>query len=503
MSEAGARRGTDLWLLAATFVIAVAGMVYELIAATASSYLVGDSVTQFSLVIGVFLSSMGLGAWLSRFAKLAERAFVSAQIALGVLGGASAPLMFLAYAYTGEVQMVMFTLLIAIGTLVGMEVPLIARLLEAAGAKHRFENVLTVDYLGALGAALLFPLVIVPMVGLMTASLLFGALNLGVAALSVWLFRGVGLTAHAIVIAVALVVTGGALWKAEDTASALSASLYEDEIILSEDTPYQRVVLTRFHDRTRLFLNGAIQFDSLDEHRYHEGLVHPAMSAAARPANILILGGGDGMATREVLRHPGVQSVTLVDLDPRVTELFRDNVDLAALNDGALRDERVRIVNRDAWAFVNEDAGLYDVIIADLPDPRSPALSKLYSKEFYAALSRRLRSGGAFVTQAGSPVFARQAFWSVAATAEAGFSATITPYHVYVPSFGDWGFVLAAGRDLPSLKAPDDLRYLNDATWQAAQVFGNDASQVEAEVNTIRDHPLIRYYQDGWSHWFR
>lgn len=199
--------------------------------------------------------------------------------------------MFLAYAYLGEVQAVTFTLLVVIGALVGMEIPLIARLLEAAGAKHRFENVLTVDCLGALAASLLFPLVIVPMVGLMTASLMFGALNLGVAALFIWLYRGVGLQPHAVIVAIAFVAMGAALWKAEDATSALTASLYEDEIILSETTSYQQITLTRHQDRTRLFLNGAIQFDSLDEHRYHEALVHPAFSAAARPADILIFGG--------------------------------------------------------------------------------------------------------------------------------------------------------------------------------------------------------------------
>ncbi len=503
MTNPGARRGADLWLLAATFVIAVAGLV--MIFGFETQYVAGIVLALISsaLVIGVFLSSMGLGAWLSRFVEAVEKGFVSAQIALGVIGGASAPLMFFAYAYTGDVQIVMFTLLIVIGALVGMEIPLIARLLEAAGARHRFENVLTVDYLGALAASLLFPLVIVPMVGLMTASLIFGALNLGVAALSAWLFWGVGLVRHAAVIALAFVAVGVGLWKAEETASALSASLYEDEIILSEDTPYQRIVLTRFQDRTRLFLNGAIQFDSLDERRYHEALVHPAMSAAARPANILILGGGDGMAAREALRYPTVDTITLVDLDPRVTQLFREHDDLALLNDGALNDPRVTIMNQDAWAFVRDDQALYDVIIADLPDPRTPALSKLYSREFYTMLARRLRHDGAFVTQASSPVFARRAFWSVAATGEVGLKRPVTAYHVYVPSFGDWGFVLASHETPATLITPAGLSFLNDDAWRAARQFGADAARVEVEVNSIQDHPLIRYYQDGWAHWFK
>ncbi len=191
------------------------------------------------------------------------------------------------------------------------------------------------------------------------------------------------------------------------------------------------------------------------------------------------------------------------DPDPRVTQLFRDNDDLAALNAYSLGDPRVTIVNEDAWTFVRDDQAQYDVIIADLPDPRTPALSKLYSQEFYTSLARRLRVDGAFVTQAGSPVFARAAFWSVEATIAAGLKRHVTAYHSYVPSFGDWGFVMAAPGEPAKLKAPTDLAYLNDDAWDAARLFGADASRMKVEVNSIRDHPLIRYYQDGWEHWFR
>lgn len=204
-----------------------------------------------------------------------------------------------------------------------------------------------------------------------------------------------------------------------------------------------------------------------------------------------------------MLRQPGVRSVTVVDLDPRVTSLFQSHDDLAALNDNALRDRRVTIINQDAWVFVAESRSLYDVIIADLPDPRSPALSKLYSTEFYSNVARRLRSGGAFVTQAGSPVFARKAFWSVVATVDEGFGAAVTPYHVYVPSFGDWGFAMATASASVSLRAPQDSAYLTKDAWEAAQVFGGDAGRLPVTVNSINDHPLIRYYEEGWAHWYR
>jgi spermidine synthase len=228
---------------------------------------------------------------------------------------------------------------------------------------------------------------------------------------------------------------------------------------------------------------------------------------------VLILGGGDGLAAREVLRHDGVERVTLVDLDPRVTEIFSTHPDLTALNQGALNDPRVTIVAADAWNFIAEDDGLYDVIIADLPDPKTIALSKLYSIEFYNMLAERLTAHGLVVTQSGSPTFAREAFWTVAETLAAtrdpfhpGDTFGVLPYHAYVPSFGDWGFVIAGpalpaeGRD-PAL--PEGLRFLTVSQWQAAQVFPADAGPVAVEVNSIQGHPLVALYQQGWDYWFR
>ncbi|MFV0359160.1 polyamine aminopropyltransferase [Tropicimonas sp.] len=505
-------RAKAVWLLVATFIVAVAGLVYELVAATASSYLLGDSVRQFSLVIGVFLSAMGFGAWASRVVDDPVSGFVRIQIGLGLVGGFSAPLVFASYAGYGAVGLPLFAGLIAIGALSGMEIPLIARVLEHVGARQfRFENVLTADYLGALVASLAFPLLIVPHLGLMSASLAFGLVNLGVAGVSIWLFRGELGRPVKIAWAAAFVLVALALSQAERVVSALDAALYEDDIVFTEHTRYQEITVTRFRDRVRLFLDQSIQFDSRDEYRYHESLIHPALGLVARPARVLVLGGGDGMAVREILRHETVEEVTLVDLDPRMTALFRDNTVLAALNDHALSDPRLRIVNADAWSFLDGPGPGWDVIVADLPDPRNLALSKLYSAEFYRLMVQRLNFGGAFVTQAGSPLYARTAFWSIVATLEdvpspdaPGTRLSVIPYHVHVPSFGEWGFALArampAAPAIPSL--PEDLRYLSPQVWLAAQIFGADTGRVAAEINSIRTHPLARYYRQGWEAWF-
>jgi spermidine synthase len=513
MSTKAAVSAREVWLLTATFLVAVAGLIYELIAATLSSYLLGDSVRQFSFVLGIFLASMGIGAWVSRFVRDPLPGFVWAQILLGLIGGFLAPVVFALYALTGAVALPLYAMLMAIGVLSGMEIPLIARVLKDIGApEFRFENVLSVDYIGALVASLAFPVLIIPYLGLMSASLAFGALNLVVAGLSLWVFRG-GLNWRPITAwAVALFLTLAGLWQAETIVTKTEAALYEDDIILSEATPYQQITLTRFRDRTRLFLDHSIQFDSYDEHRYHEALVHPVMGHVARPANVLILGGGDGMALREVLRHDRVDAVTLVDLDPRVTELFSTHPDMIALNGGAFADPRVRVENRDAWSFVEASNQAFDVIIIDLPDPKNLSLSKLYSREFYAVLVERLAAGGGIVTQAGSPLYARQAYWSVVETWGATrnpYDPTgglhVIPYHTLVPSFGDWGFVLSmAETPAPrNLALPDGLRYLTPQAWAAAQLFGGDTDRVAAQVNSIRDHALVGYYNAGWEKWFR
>lgn len=511
-----ALRLRETWLLVATFLVAVAGLIYELVAATLSSYLLGDSVRQFSYVIGVFLSSMGLGAWLSRYVGRAMSGFVWAQILLGIAGGFMAPVVFFTFAWMESVTLPLYGLLITVGLLSGMEIPLIARVLKEIGApEFRFENVLSVDYIGALAASLAFPLLIIPHLGLMAGSLTFGALNLVVAGLSLWIFRVETSRLQVVTWAIALLVTLGGLWQVERLVSVSESNLFEDDIIFSEATPYQQITVTRYRNRTRLFLDYSIQFDSLDEHRYHESLVHPAMAQAPRRKSVLILGGGDGMAAREVLRWAEVEKVTLVDLDPRVTELFRDHPDLSQLNSGALNDPRIEIRNADAWRFVESSTQVYDVIIIDLPDPKNLALSKLYTRQFYGALVERLSAQGIMVTQAGSPLFARKAFWSINATFQAsrnplvpGKGLATQPYHAYLPSFGDWGFVLASPRALASrtLELPaelsKELKYLTAEVWQAAQVFDPQSGPLVVDVNTLQSHALVGYYLDGWARWF-
>ena len=513
MTETSPSRRTDFLLLAATFFIAVSGLVYELIAGAVSSYLLGDSVYHFSLVIGLFMTAMGIGSYLSRFVEKPERGFVISQILLGLIGGFSAPILFAAFALIENYSAFLYLICLSVGILIGLEIPLIVRILEGRNAlKVTISNVLTADYIGALAAALLFPLVLVPHLGLMGASLLFGALNLAVAGMALWMFRAhVGWSVVLGLLAASAAVIFGFI-RSEQMLGTMERNLYANEIIYAEQSPYQRIVVTREAGRTQLFLNGSIQFDSLDEYRYHESLVHPSMIRAPRIKNVVIFGGGDGMAVREVLRYDEVERITLVDLDPAVTTLFKQDEALSALHQNALSDPRVTILNVDAWEHLKELSGTYDVAILDLPDPKDLAISKLYSRAFYADLNRALGAGGVLVTQATSPIYARRAYWTIAATIDAtkdhyaeNATLQILPYHAYVPSFGEWGFVMAGGRlsEKPVRDLPDGLTYFAEGEPSGLFEFPPDMAREALEPNTLFDHPLPRLYQEGWSKWYR
>lgn len=501
-------------LIIAVFVAGLCSIIYQLLISTTSSYFLGDSVKQFSLTMGLYMASMGAGAWLSRYVRShLIRNFVYLEIALGFLGGASVPLLYFCYAAAPDLYLfAMIGLSLAIGLLIGFEIPLLARILECHySLKFNISNVLSIDYLGALIATLLFPFLLLPLFGTFRSSLIIGLINLGLGFLMLAFFGRKECGAQRRALTALNTVTVGALALLLIFAHALtgiwSQSLYTDQILLDQQTPYQKIVLTRYADDTRLFLNGNLQFSSRDEYRYHESLVHPPMAFARAHSQVLVLGGGDGLALRELLKYDDVVTITLVDLDPAMTALARTNPLIRALNEGALDHEKVEVFNQDAMQFLLQAAPeTYDVILADLPDPNNVSLARLYSREFYNLVASRLKPEGAFVTQSTSPYFAREAFWTIFETLEASDFATVIPYHVNVPSFGDWGFNLA----MRSPRQPDRLpqlsvatRYLDETTLPQLFTFPSDISPPEQTpaVSTLDDPKLMHAYLKGWNYW--
>src|SRR5580700_7078466 len=377
-------------LFLSVLLIAACGLIYELIAGTLASYLLGDSVLQFSTVIGTYLFAMGLGSAASRYlggsnparqggdpgrtprdtSELVAR-FVQIELMVGVVGGFSSSALFLAFAYTHSFQLALYLLVIAVGVLVGLEIPLLMRILEG---RFKFgdlvSHVLTFDYLGALAASIAFPLWLVPKLGLVRAAIMFGIINAGVALWSTFLFRDQLYAVWRVrtsCIAV-LVLLGGGMYFSNWISATADNQLYADEIIFERNTRYQRIVVTKWKDDLRLFLSSHLQFSSRDEYRYHEALVHPGLSALPNARRALVLGGGDGLAVRELLKYPNLESITLVDLDREMTRMFTEHPLLAPLNDHSFSNPRVHVITADAFPWLAQDRSAQDRSGKDAPD---------------------------------------------------------------------------------------------------------------------------------------
>ena len=511
-APAAAVRPAEVALLASVFVVAACGLVYELAAGTIASYLLGDSVLQFSTVIGTYLFAMGVGSYLSRFLERQLVAqFLRIELLVALIGGLMPAALFALHSLaTPSFRFALYALVLAVGILVGLEIPLVMRILrrqfqgqdsERGALKSLVSQVLTFDYLGALAVSIAFPLLLVPHLGLVRTGVLFGLLNAAVAAWALWLFRGEirGLAAHA----VACVLTAAALLAALAGADRITTwaedRFYADAVLFSETSAYQRIVVTASQAGVRLYLNGNLQFHSRDEYRYHDALVHPALAAHGAPRRVLVLGGGDGLAVREVLRYPSVEKVTLVELDPHMTRLFSTQPLLRELNGDALRSPKVEIVNADAFTWLDGHDALFDAIVVDFPDPTNFSIGKLYTRTFYEMLDRHLAASGYAVVQTTSPLIARKSFWTVATTIEAaGLGAT--PYHAHVPSFGEWGFIVAGRRPFRAPTAlPAGLRFLTLAGLPALFDFPPDMARVPTEVNRLSNQVLVQTFEDEWG----
>ncbi|WNG24087.1 polyamine aminopropyltransferase [Cystobacter fuscus] len=492
-------------LFVTVLVIATCGLVYELIIGALASYLLGDSITQFSTVIGCYLFAMGIGSWLSGFIErgVAQR-FVEVELGVALVGGACAPLLFLTFALTDVFRVVLYGSVLLIGTLVGLEIPLLLRLLKDQLAfKDLVSRVLTFDYLGALAASISFPLLFVPRLGLVRTSLLFGLLNALVGLWSTWLLAPVlahpgRLRVKAVGLSLLLMV---GLVLGDRLSNFSEEHLYSDEVVHASSSPYQRIVLTRGKRGFSLYLNGNLQFSSVDEYRYHEALVHPALVRAGKLERVLVLGGGDGLAAREILKYPEVKTLALVELDPAMTGLATRYGELAELNAHSLADPRMQVINTDAMEFLREHGEPWDVIVVDFPDPNNFALGKLYTTGFYRLLKKRLAPDGVAVIQSTSPLYARRSFWCVNTTLESAGFWTL-PYHALVPSFGEWGYVLVAHEATPPRRPlVEGLRFLSEETHASLFQFPPDMGPLPTEVNRLNNQVLVHYYEEEWRRW--
>lgn len=555
MAVAAAERGSrapQLILAVSMFVTGGCGLVAQYILSTVSTYILGNSIEQFSVIIALTLLMMGLAGMVQRTLSdknLVEK-FVATEIAIGLLCGFTPLAMYAAYANLSEhFALVQFALILSIGFLIGLEIPLAIRINErfAPSLKANIANIWALDYVGSFVGAVVWAFLLIRALPLTEISFLVGFLNLGVGALTLLYFwkhghaglgKWMGVAWIACAALMAFGMANNRVWSL-----GLEQRLYDDPIVFSQTSKYQRIVVTERPNDLRLFLNGNLQFSSVDEAIYHEHLVHPAMTLAPYRRRVLILGGGDGMALREVLKYKDVESVTLVDLDPAMIELGKNDPRIRKLNGNAFADARVtaqvspgvqpsperrdvvleeeperpgqrpptvhvatvNVFTVDAFRFVGESSERFDVILVDLPDPSAIELAKLYSREFYTFLRKRLSADGVMTVQATSPFHAKEAFLCILRTLRsAGFS--VEPYHDNVPSFGSWGWALCTNRPVEparwdALKFDVPRRYLTEEVAQRSRAFGADWLKTEkTEVSTLlRPIVLDEYIRSGWQ----
>ncbi|MBR1444594.1 MAG: polyamine aminopropyltransferase [Firmicutes bacterium] len=497
------------FLMLTTFIISGCSMCYELIISSVSSYLIGDSVLQFSVTIGLYMSAMGLGSYISKYIKkdLFDK-FVIVEIMVGIVGGFSSLLLFLANLYIRAYETVMYIEIVVIGTAVGVEIPLLTRIIEekAKDLRITLSSIFSFDYIGGLVGSVAFPLILLPHLGYFATAFLVGSFNIAIAAAIVvkyreYIIRQAAFTA--VCIAAFIIMVFGVVFS-ENISEFVENGLYRDKVILSQHSPYQHIVLTKHKDDLRMFINGNIQFCSLDEYRYHECLVQVPMSLMKKRDNILILGGGDGLAAREILKHDDVKSITMVDLDKEVIDICRENYDISQLNEKSLESEKLEIINDDAYKYLERTDKKFDLIISDLPDPNDDALNKLYTTLFYRLCKNALNDEGMIVVQSTSPYYAKEAFWCINKTMEKE-GLFVKPYHVQVPSFGEWGFQLAAKKefDVSDIKIDTPCRFLDEKSAEGLFLFGKDeiADKENVEANTIAKPMLIEYYMEAERNW--
>lgn len=546
----------DFTLFVIMAVLAGCGLIYEYLLSHYTGRVLGAVETVIFAMIGVMIVSMGIGAFAARYIVCPFTGFAWLELIIAILGGSGVLVIAGVFAFThtlpariaetfgmppdlvpmggivkdllGLAEIVPYVVGLILGALIGAEIPLIARVREAMhGCRltHNTGDIYGVDYIGAgFGAAIWvgFMLSLEPTL----AASITAAANLCIGLVFLFLFfdqikwRHFLLVAHIIV--GSLIVTIGQYGPEWD--AAMEDILYEDRVIYRMTTRYQRMVIT---ERTidplqapviNFYINGRTQFSSRDEHIYHALLTYPAMAASARHDKILIVGGGDGLALRDVLRWSPKQ-VVLIDIDEDIIDLFKSprlvdgvviNERLLQLNRNALQDSRVNIIVGDAFKEVDhllETMHVFDTIIVDLPDPSHPDLNKLYTARFYVKLSQLLAGDGAMAVQSTSPYHAKNAFLSIGKTLRHSGFPFVEQYHHNVPSFGEWGWTIGAkaGEGARARLTQIEVLPIDDgwttrgklnSVFEFGQGYFSGLSKIK--VNRLGNSAIYQYHHRAW-----
>ncbi len=535
------------------FIMGACGLAYEYTLSKVASDILGNSVRQWAIIIGIMMFFMGVGSDFQKYItdnNLIDK-FIFWELLLGFLGAFGPIALLWAFSVMPlQYILVQYFFIVSIGFIIGLEIPLITRINQnyISELKINLAGVLKMDYIGALAGSLSWIFILPLFFSFIQSAFVLGILNLLVGLITLFFFKKhIHYFSRLLFFSIfAFLLVGVGFINSESWTTYSEQRLYRDKIIFSETTEYQHIVLTKSsNDILSCYINGHLQFSSNDEFIYHELLVHPAMLIAPNRSRILILGGGDGLAVREVLKYPDVQEVVLCDIDPEMTRLAQNNEFFIRQNDSSLFNSRlvtinnkalinsgehtvyslnrrimhtdladsvarVKIINIDAALFVEQFSGSFNVIIMDFPDPNHPDLGKLYSKKFYEQVRRLLSADGVMVQQSTSPYHAKELFLSIGRTMEnSGFS--VLPYKDNVPSFGEWGWWLAVKKDFYKEanlaqkiteveNIPIETSYLTSNILHSALHFGKDQlNSEETKINTIANGQAYKYYQQAFK----
>ena len=464
------------------------------------------------MVVSMMLFSMGLGSRLSKMFdyKLLEK-FILIECLLSVIASNVTVIVYVCFAFYGNTTFIIYFLSILIGLLIGMEIPIVIRLNEKfEKLKVNISSALENDYYGSLIGGIFFAFLGLPILGLVYTPLILGSINFIVALSLLWVtwddLQKKQKTRFITYVLGVLIILSASGFLSEDVVNWGDRIRYRDMVVYSEQSRYQKIVITYSKGDYWLFLNGNQQLSTIDEAMYHEPMVHAPMVLSKEARSVLVLGGGDGVVVRELLKYPELSKIVLVDLDPAVTLMAQNHPIMLSINENSLNDDRVTVINQDGFQFLAETQKKFDVVIADFPDPRTVDLGRLYSREFYGLVHKVLHESGIMITQAGSPYYAPQAFECIDLTIQsAGFNTL--KLHNQVLSLGEWGWVMGSKqkRELKNELQSASLgvlptQWLTDGALTRISSFGAEvfeSNYTSISINRLHDPVLYHYYLNG------
>lgn len=498
-------------------ITSICWIIYELLLSTVSSYLLWNSIEQFSITIWFFLFGLWIWSFLSKTIKNYQKTFIITETLLAIIWWLSVIFVKWIYLYLIEYLIIFKIIYILLSSLiwilVWLEIPLLWIFLDNKykNFQKTIWNLLSLDYIWSLIWTIIFPIILLPRLWLTYTAISIGILNLIVSIIFLTIsnlttreklkfliinFLGIIILIFTSILSINKLET---IWE---------HFFFEEPIIYSHRSKYQYIVITQRWDDIRLYLDGHLQFLSLDEYRYHYSLTYFTNKYIKKLTNwnnlkILILWWWDGLAVRNILEYLSWKklnyNITLVDLDSEMINLAKNFYLLKKLNKNSLTQPNIKIINQDAFNFLLNDKNKYDIIIADFPDPRNIEISKLYSKEFYWLVLKHLKKIWIFTTQASNCFFSKEAFRDIYKTIDYSISKAkkrtsfkLVPYHTYIPSFWDWWFVT-----LLLWKSKDLYTWMKvELSWLINFTFDKDylVDLKNIKINSINNPIIINYY---------